>query len=65
MSIQDQTLQRKVFQNLKAAFKENGTVTAGNSSGVNDGAAAILLMNRKKAESYNLKPLAKIVGLGY
>ena len=46
---------------LKAAFKENGTVTAGNSSGVNDGAAAILLMNRKKAESYNLKPLAKIV----
>ncbi len=36
---------------LKAAFKENGTVTAGNSSGVNDGAAAILLMNRKKAES--------------
>tara|TARA_B000000437_G_scaffold184637_1_gene141286 strand:+ start:651 stop:1763 length:1113 start_codon:yes stop_codon:yes gene_type:complete len=46
---------------LKTAFKENGTVTAGNSSGVNDGAAAILLMNRKKAESYNLKPLAKIV----
>ena len=45
----------------KTVFKENGTVTAGNSSGVNDGAAAILLMNRKKAESYNLKPLAKIV----
>ena len=46
---------------LKAVFKENGTVTAGNSSGVNDGAAAILLMNRKKAEKNNLKPLAKIV----
>ena len=46
---------------LNTAFKENGTVTAGNSSGVNDGAAAVLLMNRAEAEKNNIKPLAKIV----
>ena len=46
---------------LNTAFKENGTVTAGNSSGVNDGAAAVLLMNRAEAEKNNIKPLAKII----
>ncbi len=46
---------------LNTVFKQNGTVTAGNSSGVNDGAAAVLLMDRKNAEKYNLKPLAKII----
>ena len=46
---------------LKPAFKKNGTVTAGNSSGINDGAAAVLLMDREEAERRNLKPLAKIV----
>ena len=45
---------------LKPAFKENGTVTAGNSSGINDGAAAVLLMTRQTAEKKGLKPLAKI-----
>ena len=47
---------------LKPAFaKEGGTVTAGNSSGLNDGAAALLLMSEEKAKELNLKPLARIV----
>jgi len=46
---------------LKASFKENGTVTPGNSSGINDGAAAILMMSYSEAKKRNLKPLAKIV----
>jgi 3-oxoadipyl-CoA thiolase len=47
---------------LKPAFKkEGGTVTAGNSSGLNDGAAALLLMSEEKAAALNLKPLARIV----
>lgn len=47
---------------LKPAFaREDGTVTAGNSSGLNDGAAALLLMSEEKAKELNLKPLARIV----
>lgn len=47
---------------LKPAFaKEGGTVTAGNSSGLNDGAAALLIMSGEKAKELNLKPLARIV----
>jgi acetyl-CoA acetyltransferase family protein len=47
---------------LKPAFKrEGGTVTAGNSSGLNDGAAAVLVMSEEKAVALNLKPLARIV----
>lgn len=47
---------------LKPAFKkEGGTVTAGNSSGLNDGAAALLIMSEEKARSLHLKPLARIV----
>lgn len=46
---------------LRPAFKKDGTVTAGNSSGINDGAAALLIMSREKADQLNIKPLAKIV----
>lgn len=46
---------------LKTVFKENGTVTAGNASGINDGAAAILLASEEAVKKYSLKPLAKIV----
>jgi 3-oxoadipyl-CoA thiolase len=47
---------------LKPAFKkEGGTVTAGNSSGLNDGAAALLVMSAERAKTLNLKPLARIV----
>ena len=46
---------------LRSAFIKNGTVTAGNSSGINDGAAAVILMNEYEAQKRNLIPLAKIV----
>jgi 3-oxoadipyl-CoA thiolase len=47
---------------LKPAFKKDGgTVTAGNSSGLNDGASALLIMSEEKAKALNLKPLARIV----
>ena len=45
---------------LKPAFKKNGTVTAGNSSGINDGAAALLLTSEDAVKKYNLKPIARI-----
>ena len=48
------------LKNLKTIFKENGTVTAGNSSGINDGAAATILMSREEAELRGIEPLAKI-----
>jgi len=49
------------LKKLKTLFKENGTVTAGNSSGINDGAAATILMSRKEAELRSIEPLATIV----
>jgi len=45
---------------LRPAFKKDGTVTAGNASGINDGAAAVVVMSRKKAEELGIKPLATI-----
>ena len=50
------------LSSLKSIFRKNGTVTAGNSSGINDGAAALLLMSRDKADKLGLKPLARWVG---
>ena len=49
------------LKKLKTIFKDNGTVTAGNSSGLNDGAAAIVLMSRQESELRSLQPLVKIV----
>ena len=49
------------LEKLKTVFQENGTVTPGNSSGINDGAAALLLTNLKEAEKKKIKPLVKIV----
>ena len=46
---------------LKPSFKNNGTVTPGNASGINDGAAAVALMSQSEAKKRNLEPLAKIV----
>ena len=48
---------------LQPAFIKGGTVTAGNSSGINDGAAAMLLANENAVKKYNLQPLAKIVSM--
>jgi acetyl-CoA C-acetyltransferase len=47
---------------LKPAFKKDGTVTAGNAPGVNDGASALVVMDAERARSLNLRPLARIVG---
>ncbi len=47
---------------IKPAFKENGTVTAANASTMNDGAAAIVLMKKEKADELGLKPIASILG---
>ena len=47
---------------LKPAFDRNGTVTAGNASGINDAAAAVVLMERRKAEERGLQPLGRLVG---
>lgn len=47
---------------LKPAFRPGGTVTAGNSSGINDGAAALLLMSTSKAQELGLKPMARWLG---
>ena len=49
---------------LKPAFKKDGTVTAGNASGINDGAAALVIMSKEKAEALGVKPLATIVAYG-
>ena len=46
---------------LRPAFKKDGTVTAGNASGINDGAAAVLIMSESKAQELGLKPIAKVV----
>jgi 3-oxoadipyl-CoA thiolase len=48
---------------LKPAFTKEGTVTAGNSSGINDGAAAMLLASGEAVKKYNLKPLAKVIAM--
>ncbi len=47
---------------LKPAFRKGGTVTAGNSSGINDGAAALVLMDGEKAESLGVRPMARVLG---
>jgi acetyl-CoA C-acetyltransferase len=52
----------KKLAELKPAFKEGGTITAGNAPGVNDGASALLLMSEKRAEKLKIKPLARVVG---
>ncbi len=48
------------LQSLKPAFDKNGTVTAGNASGINDGAAAVILCSQKKLKELGLKPLARV-----
>jgi acetyl-CoA C-acetyltransferase len=50
----------EAMKSLKPAFDKNGTVTAGNASGINDGAAAVVLASSRKVKELNLKPLARI-----
>jgi len=56
---------KETLAKLKPAFKKDGTVTAGNASGINDGAAAVLLMSEEKAKEKGLTPLATIKSYGY
>jgi len=53
---------KEILSKLKPAFKKDGTVTAGNASGINDGAAAVLLMSEQKAKENGITPLATIKG---
>ena len=64
MVSEDEEYKRVKFEKIPAlrpAFTKNGTVTAANASTINDGAAAIILVSKRKAEELGLKPLAKIV----
>lgn len=56
-----QGLSIEKLSKLSPAFKKDGSVTAGNASGINDGAAMLIIMSREKAEELGLKPLAKII----
>jgi acetyl-CoA C-acetyltransferase len=56
---------KETLAKLKPAFKKDGTVTAGNASGINDGAACILLMSEEKAKEKGLSPLATIKSYGF
>ncbi|MFX0088216.1 MAG: thiolase family protein [Candidatus Hodarchaeota archaeon] len=49
---------------MKPVFKKDGIVTSGNSSGINDGAAAVIIMSKTLADEFDIKPLAKILGYG-
>lgn len=51
---------KEALAKLSPAFKKGGTVTAGNASGINDGAGAVVVMSREKADELGLKPMAKI-----
>jgi len=59
------TTSMEALAQLQPAFKPDGQITAGNSSPLNAGACAMMLMSKKKAQKYNLKPLAKIVSMGW
>ena len=54
----------EVLAKLKPSFKKDGTVTAGNASGINDGAAALVIASEKFVKEHNIKPLAKILSNG-
>jgi len=54
----------EALKKLKPIFKKDGTVTAGNASGLNDGAAALVIMSADKAKALGIKPLAKITSYG-
>src|SRR5262249_34177887 len=54
----------EVLATLQPAFRENGTVTAGNACPLNDGAAAVVVMSEKRAKELGIKPLARVVSTG-
>lgn len=56
---------KEILAKLKPAFNKDGTVTAGNASGINDGAAAVLLMSEEKAKEKGIEPMATIKSYGF
>ncbi len=64
LSIRAETTLEKI-ESLPPAFTEDGAITAGNSSPLNAGATAMILMSKEKAKEYGLKPMAKIVSMGW
>ncbi|MDZ4839552.1 MAG: acetyl-CoA C-acyltransferase [Bacteroidota bacterium] len=54
----------EILAGLRTAFKKNGTVTAGNAAGLNDGAAGVILANEVAIKRYSLKPMARVVSMG-
>ncbi len=58
-------LELSQLEKLKPVFKPDGSVTAGNSSGINDGAAAVVMMEAQHAEQRSLQPLARLVGYSF
>lgn len=60
----NRTTNLEKMANLRPAFKKDGTVTAGNASGINDGASMMLLASEEAVQKYNLTPLVEIVGIG-
>jgi acetyl-CoA C-acetyltransferase len=55
----------ETFSRLRPVFKKDGTVTAGNASGINDAAASVVMMDRQVAESKGLQPMARLVGYAF
>jgi len=60
----NRTTNLEKLSNLRAAFKKDGVVTAGNSSGINDGASYVLLASEESIKQYKLQPKAEIIGIG-
>lgn len=60
----NRTTTPEILGKLRTVFKKDGTVTAGNASGINDGASITILASEEMVEKHNLKPLAEIVGIG-
>lgn len=54
----------EILNGLKPAFKKDGSVTAGNASGINDGASILILASQEAVEKYNLNPIAELVSIG-
>jgi acetyl-CoA C-acetyltransferase len=54
----------ETLSKLKPVFKENGLITAGNASGINDGAASLIITTVKNAQRYNLKPIGRLISYG-
>lgn len=60
----NRTSTREKLSSLRPAFKKDGTVTAGNASGVNDGASFVMIADEEAVKKFNLKPLAEIISFG-